>query len=143
MDGDDELRRGRGCLYAAIAVAGVVVALVVVTLLWVNRAANDPASRGYRLLQVVRGEKPAEEWVTEVIIGRLAKKADLPPEQVAALERELGPISKDLPRLSEGEKHKLATLIRTSIADGRLTDEEIAAIREYSYRSARDGNAKP
>lgn len=117
--------------------------MVVVTLLWVNRAANNPTSRGYRLLQVVRGEKPAEEWVTEVIIGRLAEKADLPPEQVAALERELGPISKDLPRLSEGEKHKLATLIRTSIADGRLTEEEIAAIREYSYRSARDGNAKP
>ncbi|NIT35639.1 MAG: hypothetical protein GTN49_03925 [candidate division Zixibacteria bacterium] len=143
MDGDDELRRGRGCFVTAIAVAGTVAALVVLALLWVNRAANDPASRGYRLLQVVRGEKPAEEWVTEVIIGRLAKKADLPPEQVAALERELGPISRDLPWLSEGEKHKLAALIQASIEDGRLTDDEIAAIREYSYRSARDGNAKP
>jgi hypothetical protein len=45
--------------------------------------------------------------------------------------------------LSEGEKEKLAMLIRAAVEDGHLTDDEIAAIREYSYRSARDGNAKP
>jgi hypothetical protein len=107
------------------------------------RGADDPTSTAYVILSVIRGEKDAELAVTEVIVDRLARKAGVPADETAALKRELGPISEELPRLSEGEKEKLAMLIRGSIEDGRLTEGEIAAIRDYSYRSARDGNAKP
>ena len=107
------------------------------------RGADDPTSTAYLVLEVIRGEKGAELAVTEFIVGRMARKAGVPAEETAALKRELGPISEELPRLSEGEKEKLAMLIRAGMEDGHLTDDEIAAIREYSYRSARDGNAKP
>lgn len=107
------------------------------------RGARDPTSTAYQLLAVIRGEKGTELAVTEIIVDRLARKAGVPADETAALKRELVPISEELPRLSEGEKEKLAMLIRGSIEDGRLTDDEIAAIRDYSYRSARDGNAKP
>ena len=86
---------------------------------------------------------PAEEFITEAIIDRMAKKAGVPPGELAALKRELGPITRDLPRLSEGGKGKLANLIRGAIEDGRITDDELATIRLYSYGSARDGNVKP
>ena len=140
---DDTGRRRRGCLVGALVLAGAELALVAAALIWFGRAADDPTSTGYELLRVIRGETPAEEFITEAIIGRIAKKAGVPPDEVAALKREMGPISKDLPRLSEGEKEKLATLIRSAVEDGRVTDDELAAIRSYSYRSARDGNAKP
>ena len=136
-------RRRRGCLVGALVLASAVLALIAATLIWFGRAADDPTSTGYELLRVVWGEIPAEEFITEAIIERMAKKTGVPPEEVAALKRELGPISRDLPRLSEGEKEKLATLIRSAIEDGRVTEDELAAIRLYSYRSARDGNAKP
>ncbi len=140
---DDTGRRRRGCLVGALVLAGAELALVAAALIWFGRAADDPTSAGYELLRVIRGETPAEVFITEAIIERMAKKAGVPPDEVAALKREMGPISKDLPRLSEGEKEKLATLIRSAVEDGRVTDDELAAIRSYSYRSARDGNAKP
>lgn len=140
---EDTGRRRRGCLVGALVLASAVLALVAAALIWLGRAADDPGSAGYELVRVIRGEIPAEEFLTEVIIGRMAKKAGVPSGEVAALKRELGPISRDLPRLSEGEKEKLATLIRSAIEDGRVTEDELAAIRSYSYRSARDGNAKP
>jgi hypothetical protein len=139
----DKGRGRRGCLVGLLVLAGAVLALVAATLIWLGRAADDPTSTGYEVLRVVRGEIPAEEFITEIVIDRMGKKAGVPPNEVAALKRELGPISAELPRLSEGEKEKLATLIRTAIEDGRVTDDEVAAIREYSYRSARDGNVKP
>ena len=107
------------------------------------RGARDPASGAYLILAVIRGDKDAELAVTEVIADRLAREAGLPADEAAALKRELEPISKELPLLSEGEKQRLALLIRQSMADGRVTDEELAAIRAYSYRSARDDDAKP
>ncbi len=140
---EDTGRRRRGCLVAALVLAGAVLALVAAALIWFGRAADDPTSTGYELLRVIRGETPPEEFITEVVIERMAKKTGVPPDEVAALKREMGPISKDLPRLSEGEKEKLATLIRGAIEDGRVTEDELAAIRSYSYRSARDGNVKP
>lgn|GEM_PF-1746304 len=143
---EDNARRSgrpRGCFVAGLVFAGAVAALAAAALIWFGRAAGDPASTGYQLLQVIRGQKPAEEWVTEAVVDRLARKAGVPPGEVAALKRELGPISAELPRLSEGEKQKLATLIRSAMEDGRITDDELAVIRDYSYRSARDGNAKP
>ncbi len=140
---DDTGRRRRGCLVGALVLAGAELALIAAALIWFGRAVDDPTSAGYGLLRVIRGETPAEVFITEAIIERMAKKAGVPPDEVAALKREMGPISKDLPRLSEGEKEKLATLIRGAVEDGRVTDDELAAIRSYSYRSARDGNAKP
>jgi hypothetical protein len=53
------------------------------------------------------------------------------------------PIARELPLLSEGEKHKLAMVIREAAADGRVTPDDLARIREYSSRSARDGDARP
>jgi hypothetical protein len=120
-----------------------VVALAVVVAAWLARAAQDPTSTGYELLRVARGETSAEQFITEIVVSRMARRAGVPADEAAALEREVGPISRDLPNLSEGEKEKLANLIRGAIADGRVTDDELAAIREYSYRSARDGNVKP
>jgi hypothetical protein len=133
----------RGCLVGVIVVAGAVVALAVVVAAWLARAAQDPTSTGYELLRVARGETSAEQFITEIVVSRMARRAGVPADEAAALEREVGPISRDLPNLSEGEKEKLANLIRGAIADGRVTDDELAAIREYSYRSARDGNVKP
>ena len=143
MNSEDRVRSRRGCLIAII-IAGVAV-LVVATLaaIVLARGADDPTSTAYVILSVIKGEKDAELAVTEIIVDRLARKAGVPAEETAALKRELVPISDELPRLSEGEKEKLAMLIRAGIEDGRLTDDEIAAIRDYSYRSARDGNAKP
>ncbi len=140
---DDTGRRRRGCLVGALVLAGAELALIAVALIWFGRAVDDPASAGYGLLRVIRGETPPEVFITEAIIERMAKKTGVPPDEVAALKRELGPISRDLSRLSEGEKEKLATLIRGAIEDGRVTEDELAAIRSYSYRSARDGNVKP
>ncbi|HUV85948.1 MAG TPA: hypothetical protein VMX79_02420 [bacterium] len=139
----DNGRGRRGCLVGALVLACAALALIVSVLIWLGRAAGDPTSTGYELLRVVRGEMPAEEFVTEAIIDRMAKKAGVPPDEVAALKRELGPITRDLPRLSEGEKEKLANLIRGAVEDGRVTDDELATIRLYSYESARDGNVKP
>lgn len=140
---DDTGRRRRGCLVGALVLAGAELALIAVALIWFGRAVDDPASAGYGLLRVIRGETPPEVFITEAIIERMAKKTGVPPDEVAALKREMGPISEDLPRLSEGEKEKLATLIRSAVEDGRVTDDELTAIRSYSYRSARDGNVKP
>ena len=111
--------------------------------IWVGISARDETSMGYQILNVVRGKASAEDLVTRIIIRRLAEKAHVPPSETAKLEREIGTISGDLPYLSEGEKHKLAMLIRESMTDGRLTDAEIAQVKEYSYRSARDKDAKP
>jgi hypothetical protein len=133
----------RGCLVGALILAVAALAALVGGAIWLSGAADDPTSTGYELVRVLRGEMPAEEFITEAIIERMAKKAGVPPAEVAALKRELGPISRDLPRLSEGEKEKLANLIRGAIEDGRVTEDELAAIRLYSYRSARDGNIKP
>ncbi len=123
--------------------ACVVLACAVAVAVWLGRAAKDPTSTGYELLRVFQGEMPAEQLITEIVIDRMARKAGVPADEVAALKRELGPISKDLPNLSEGEKEELANLIRGAIEDGRVTDDELAVIREYSYWSARDGNVKP
>jgi hypothetical protein len=143
MDSEDKVRSRRGCLVAIIIAAGALVVVAAGAAIILSRGADEPSSTAYLVLEVVRGEKGAELAVTEFIVERLARKAGVPAEETAALRRELGPISEELPRLSEGEKQKLAMLIRADIEDGRLTAEEIAAIREYSYRSARDGNAKP
>lgn len=143
MNSEDRVRSRRGCLVAVIIAGGAVLVLAAWAAIALNRGADDPSSTAYLVLEVIRGEKGAELAVTEFIVDRLARKAGVPAEETAALKRELGPISEELPRLSEGEKEKLAMLMRAGMEDGRLTDEEIAAIREYSYRSARDGNAKP
>jgi hypothetical protein len=143
MEIEDRGRGRRGCLVGVIVVAGVVLASAVAVGVWLYLAANDPTSTGYELLRVARGEMPAEQLLTEIVVGRMARRAGVPADEAAALEREVGPISRDLPNLSEGEKEKLANLIRGAIEDGRVTDDELAAIREYSYRSARDGNVKP
>ena len=143
MNSGDRVRSRRGCLIAVIIAAGVALVLAAGVGIILHRGADDPTSTAFLVLEVIRGEKGAELAVTEFIVDRLARKAGVPAEETAALKRELGPISEELPRLSEGEKEKLAMLIRADIEDGRLTEDEIAAIREYSYRSARDGNAKP
>jgi len=143
MNSEDTVRSRRGCLAAIVVAAGAVFIVAAWAAIVLNRGADDPASTAYLVLEVIRGEKDAEFAVTEFIVDRLARKAGVPAEETAALKRELVPISEELPRLSEGEKEKLAMLIRADIEDGHLTDDEIAAIREYSYRSARDGNAKP
>jgi hypothetical protein len=142
MASEDKGRR-RGCLVGVIVVAGVMLAFAVIVAVWLGLAAKNPTSTGYELLRVARGEMPAEQLITEIVIERMARNAGVPADEVAALKRELGPISKDLPNLSEGEKEKLANLIRGAIEDGRVTDDELAVIREYSYWSARDGNVKP
>jgi len=143
MNSEDRVRSRRGCLVAVIIAAGALLVLAAGVGIILHRGADDPSSTAYLVLEVIRGEKGAELAVTEFIVGRMARKAGVPAEETAALKRELGPISEELPRLSEGEKEKLAMLIRAGMEDGHLTDDEIAAIREYSYRSARDGNAKP
>jgi hypothetical protein len=143
MAATTERRPGRGCLLAAVLVGGATLAALIGVGIYLGHSAGDPASFGYGLLSVIDGRKSAEQWVTEIIVGRLAAEAGVPPEEAAALEREMGPISEELPRLSEGEKSKLAALIRDAVADGEVTPEELTALREYSYRSARDGNAKP
>jgi hypothetical protein len=143
MAKEDNGRGRRGCLVGALVLAVAALAALVGASIWLTGAARDPTSTGYELLRVVRGEMPPEEFITEAIIDRMANKAGVPPDERAALKRELGPISRDLPRLSEGEKEKLANLIRDAVEDGRVTDDELATIRLYSYRSARDGNVKP
>ncbi|HUU57458.1 MAG TPA: hypothetical protein VMW93_08960 [bacterium] len=143
MNSEDRGRSRRGCLPAVIIAGGAVLVVAAWAAIVLARGARDPTSTAYQLLAVIRGEKGTELAVTEIIVDRLARKAGVPADETAALKRELVPISEELPRLSEGEKEKLAMLIRGSIEDGRLTDDEIAAIRDYSYRSARDGNAKP
>ncbi len=143
MEIEDRGGGRRGCLVGVIVVAGVVLVSAVVVGVWLYLAAKNPASTGYELLRVARGEMPAEQLLTEIVVSRMARRAGVPADEAAALEREVGPISRDLPNLSEGEKEKLAKLIRGAIEDGRVTDDELTAIREYSYRSARDGDAKP
>ncbi len=143
MDSPEESPRRRGCLVTSLALAGAAFLIVAVAAAFVIRWSHEPASVGYRLLLVVRGEKRAEELVTEIIIERLAEEAGIPPAGVDGLKRELGPMSEDLPAMSEGEKHELAMLIRKAIGDGRLDDEEVALIREYSRKAARDGDDKP
>lgn len=133
----------RSVLVAAAVVALFIVSVVVAGVIAFVRWTGSPYAAGRVVREVLRGERGAEEAVTEIIIDRMAREANVPPDEVAALKRELGPISRDLPALSEGEKHKLAMLIRKSVEDGRLEEEEVAAIRDYSYFSARDGNAKP
>jgi hypothetical protein len=118
-----------------LAAAWVAVALA--------RGAGDPTSTAYLALQVLRGEKDAELAATEFIAGRLARRAGVPADETAALQRELDTLSKELPRLSEGEKERLAQLVRAGVNDGRVTDDELAALRDYSYKSARDGDIKP
>jgi hypothetical protein len=140
---EDNGRRPRGCLVGALILAGAVLALVLAAAVWLGGAARDPTSTGYGLLRVMKGEMPAEQLMTEIVIDRMAKRAGVPADEATALKRELASISKELPNLSEGEKEKLANLIRGAIDDGRVTEDELAAIREYSYRSARDGNVKP
>jgi hypothetical protein len=108
-----------------------------------HRGADDPTSTAYLALQVLRGEKDAELAATEFIAGRLARRAGVPADETAALQRELDTLSKELPRLSEGEKERLAQLVRAGVNDGRVTDDELAALRDYSYKSARDGDIKP
>jgi len=129
---------------AAVIIAGGAVAVVVA---WVAialaRGAGDPTSTAHIVLSVVKGEKDAELAVTEIIVSRLARKAGVPAEETVALQREMEVVSRELPRLSEGEKERLANIVRESVADGHVTKEDLAAIRDYSYRSARDGNAKP
>jgi hypothetical protein len=143
MAKEDKGRGRRGCLVGVLVFACAALAAIVGASIWLTGAAGDPTSTGYELLRVVRGEMPPEEFITEAIIDRMAKKAGVPPDELAALKRELGPISRDLPRLSEGEKQKLANLIRGAVEDGHISDEELATIRLYSYGSARDGNVKP
>jgi hypothetical protein len=143
MDAGDSLRSRRGCLTAIViaAVAGAVVAVWAAVVL--HRGADDPTSTAYLALQVLRGEKDAELAATEFIAGRLARRAGVPADETAALQRELDTLSKELPRLSEGEKERLAQLVRAGVNDGRVTDDELAALRDYSYKSARDGDIKP
>jgi hypothetical protein len=136
-------RPRKGCLAASLAVAGVALVLAVVVAVVLVRWTGDAAGTGHLLLSVLKGEKPFEQAITEIIIKRMAEEANVPPAEVEKLNRELGGISGDLPELSEGEKHELAMLIRKAVADGRLEDEEITNIREYSRRSARDGDVKP
>jgi hypothetical protein len=132
-----------GCLVVALIVAVAALVGIIWLSIWLKDTANDPTSTGYEVLRVVRGELPAEQFLTEAIVDRMAVKAGVPPDERAALLREMGPISRDLPRLSEGEKEKLANLIRGAISDGHISDEELSTIRLYSYDSARDGNVKP
>jgi hypothetical protein len=139
----EKARGGRGCFAALTAAAAVVVIAVVAGVVWLARGAGDPNRVEHRLLAVLRGEGNAEEFVTEVIVRRMADEAGVPPAEADRLEREMAPLSRDLPYMSEGEKHKLAMMIRHSIEDGRVTDEELRMIRDYGYRAARDGDAKP
>lgn len=143
MDEVKKERRGRGCIVAVIVLVGGIGAFLVVSLIYLGVTAGDPDSFGAQLWLVIGGEKEADLLITEIIVDRLTKRAGVPPDEAAALKRELGPISEQLPRLSEGEKNKLAQLIREAIADGRVPPEEIAVIRDYSYKSARDGNSIP
>ncbi len=131
--------------YVIVALAVVVAAVVVVAVLvflFVRWAGGD-SEESRLVVGVLRGRLDAEEAATEIIIRRMAREANVPAAELEALTRELRPISRDLPALSEGEKHKLAMLIRKSVADGRLTADEVQAIRGYSYRSARDGDGRP
>jgi hypothetical protein len=143
MDSEANVRRRRGCLTGIVIAGAALMAVAACCAIVLARGARDPASTAYLILAVIRGDKDAELAVTEFIADRLARKAGLPADETAALKRELEPISKELPFLSEGEKQRLALLIRQGMADGRLTDDELAAIRDYSYRSARDDDAKP
>jgi hypothetical protein len=133
----------RGCLVSVIVAGAVLVAALLTFIIWVGVSARDTTSMGYQILSVIRGEASAEDLVTKIIIRRLAEKANVPPAETAKLEREIQPLAADLPYLSEGEKHKLAMLIRESMTDGRIEDAEIRQIKEYSYRSARDKDTKP
>jgi len=139
----EKARGGRGCLAALGVAAAAVVIVVVAGVVWLARGAGDPNSTEHGLLDVLRGQANAEEFVTEVIVRRMADEAGVPPAEADRLEREMAPLSRDLPYMSEGEKHKLAMIIRHSIEDGRVTDEELRMIRDYGYRAARDGDAKP
>jgi len=142
---EHELQPGarRRLFIAAVAVGVAAVISLCVGVFCAARWTGDAAGAGHDLLLVLRGEKNAEEWITEIIIERMAYEAHLPPAEAAALKREMEPISDELPLLSEGEKHKLAMLLRKSVADGRLTTVEIATIRAYSYSAAHDGDARP
>jgi len=142
---DEEARPGanRGFVIAALVVVAAVVVAAVLGVASFLRWTGDPAGVGHEFWLVLRGQKSAELLVTEIIIDRMAYETHLSPAEAEALKRELGPISKDLPYLSEGEKHKLAMLVRKAVEDGKLTDDEVAAIRSYSHTAARDGDAKP
>lgn len=140
---EGEAGGSRGCLVIFIVAAAVLVATVIGFAVWVGVSARDETSMGYQILEVVRGKASSEDLVTRIIIRRMAEKAHVPPAEALKLEREMGTISADLPYLSEGEKHKLAMIIRESMTDGHIADDEIRQIKDYSYRSARDKDAKP
>jgi len=143
MEAEERFRIKKRYVALALAAAVLIVVGVVVLVFLFMRWAGAAPGEGRLVVAVLRGDMGAEEAVTEIIISRMAREGNVPPEELAALTRELRPISRELPALSEGEKHKLAMLIRKSVEDGRLTDDEVRAVRDYSYRSARDGDARP
>lgn len=144
MKDDDTPPRGaQGCLSWLMISGGGMIVLGVAAVILFILAARDPTSISYQILRVIRGQKGAEELATEIIIDRLAYKNKVSRADAAKLKREMGPISRDLPALSEGEKHQLAMLIRKAMEDGVVNDGELGVIRAYTRRSAADGDAEP